>query len=164
MQDDTFPTNADFDSVLDEMGCDHYHCGVDDAMVGFPTIVERFNRTFQRYTSLMIDRDSDIVLVAERLIQIERMLNRHVRRGVRIHLSDTYVSAATANKILGSHSDMLQMLGICNKMLDRYSKDTRAVVSEVDYFGIRVSRHMAHEISMFRETLIRRFGQMIEVM
>ena len=59
---------------------------------------------------------------------------------------------------------MLQMVGICNKMLDRYSKDTRAVVSEVDYFGIKSARHMAHEISMFRETLISRFGQMIEVM
>ena len=164
MQDDTFPTNADFASVFDEMGCDHYYYGVDDAMVGFPTIVERFNRTFQRYTSLMIDRDSDIVLVAERLIQIERMLNRHVRRGVRIRSIDTYVSAATANKILGSHSDMLQMLGICNKMLDRYSKDVRAVVSEVDRFGIKSARHMAHEIAMFRETLISRFGQAIEVM
>jgi hypothetical protein len=164
MQNDTLPAAADFASVFDEMGCDHYYCGVDDAMVGFPTIVGRFNRTFQRYTSLMIDRDSDIVLVAERLIQIERMLNRHVRRGVRIRSIDTYISATTANKILGSHSDMLQMLGICNKMLDRYSKDARAVVSEVDRFGIKSARHMAHEIAMFREILISRFGQVIEVM
>lgn len=164
MQDDIFPTAADFASVLDEMGCDQYYCGAEDKLIGFPTIVERFNRTFQRYTSLMIDRDSDIVLVAERLIQIERMLNRHVRRGVRIRSIDTYISAATANKILGSHSDMLQMLGICNKMLDRYGKDTRAVVSEVDRFGIKSARHMAHEIAMFRETLISRFGQVIEVM
>jgi hypothetical protein len=164
MQGDTFPTAADFDSVFDEMGCDHYYCGFDDAMVAFPTIVERFNRTFQRYTSLMIDRDSDIVLVAERLIQMERMLNRHVRRGVRIRSIDTHISATTANKILGSHSDMLQMLGICNKMLDRYSKDVRAVVSEVDRFGIKSARHMAHEIAMFRETLISRFSQAIEVM
>ena len=162
MQNDTFPTAADFASVVENEGrYDEYY--YDDSRYAFPVIVDRFKRSFERYTQLSISRDHELVMIGNHVMNMERFLNRHVKRTGRTK-ELPYISVATANKILANYKDLVDLFEVRNKILGRYDEKDSPHLGTVDFFKNKVSTVMAHDIAMFRDVLINRFGQVIEAM
>lgn len=162
MQDDTLLTNADFASVFDNEGLyDQYY--YDDSRHTFPVIVDRFKRSLERYTNLTISRDQELFMLANQLMQMERFLNRHVKRTGRSS-EPSYISVATANKILANYKDLVEMFEIRNKMLDRYNGKEPFSSGTIEFFRNKLGGVMARDTAMFRDVLINRFGQVIESM
>lgn len=170
MQDDTVPTAAEFAFVFENEGrYDEYH--YDDSRHTFPVIVDRFKRSLERYTQLSISRDHELVMIGNHMMDMERFLNRHVKRTSTSSVP-AYISVATANKILANYKDLIDMVEIRNKILDRYDEKgfcrydgkTIPMLGTVDFFKNKTSAVMARNIAMFRDVLISRFGQVIEAM
>ena len=150
MQDDNFPTNAEY-----------YH--YDDSRYAFPVIVDRFKRSLERYTNLTISRDQELFMLANQLMEMERFLNRHVKRTGRIE-ELPYISVATANKILANYKDLVEMFEIRNKMLGRYDGKEPFSSGTIEFFRNKLGAVMARDTAMFRDVLINRFGHVIEAM